>query len=162
MLLDHIPQDEKHFSPTTDKPHIVRFDVTLPDIDCQDCALIMYNPMVNGGATCSRTSSTCSAYHSCANIRISGRQNLTLWAQSYSYSVPNWPFVATTGVYTQESAKYNGTFPAGYPEQKLIGPCAKFAQDGKSDKDRDKHPEGRDWPGYIWSLLVMFVTLLSR
>lgn len=159
-LLDHIPQDEQSFFPTKDHPHLVRVDLVIPDIACQDCSLIMYNPMVRAGQLCSRQNANCSAYHSCANIKITGAQNPQEWAQSFTYNVPGWPYVSTPGVYSFESAPYNGSFPARYATQQTIGPCANYKwKDGKHEKH---HPEGREWPEYIWSVIVMIFSLLSR
>lgn len=126
-LLDHIPQNSAIQSPSTSNPHVFSVNVEIPNINCTDCALIMYNPMVSGSTECTRTNGACSAYHSCANIQISGSQNPTTWASSYTYAPSGWTYTTKAlGSYSSESATYSNGFAAGQSNKTTVGACAGF------------------------------------
>jgi hypothetical protein len=96
VLLDHVPHKDGPYDDNGYKQY--RLVITLPDINCQGCALQLVNPMtdkVEGECTYSIDGTdTCgSIYHSCANININGATPAATWAETYAYSPPSWWFV---------------------------------------------------------------------
>lgn len=127
-LLDHIPQNSVFQSASSSSPHVFNVNIEIPNINCTDCALIMYNPMTSGSTTCTRANGACSAYHSCANIKIAGDQDPATWASSYNYNPSGWSYTTKTlGSYSSESDTYVGTFPSGQSNKTTTGVCASFA-----------------------------------
>jgi len=93
-----LPHNDQGGAP---KPYA--FDVIIPDIDCDKCALQIIDVMTDkiGSGNCcpyplAPESEMCfSVYHSCADIKISGSGD----ANNYVHTNPG-----PTGQYTQESA----------------------------------------------------------
>jgi len=114
ILVDQIP-----FNPNGSVPgpiqKIYGFNINVPDIDCPQCALHMYNPMVdkipvNTSCPYPNGDNKCfSVYHSCADIKITGKNTIESFANSYSFSFPscwqkNPPVVS--GIYSRIQANY--------------------------------------------------------
>lgn len=160
-LLDHIPQDSTSKSPSASNPHIITVNVDIPNINCPNCALILYNPMISGSDWCTRGWTNCSAYHSCANVQIEGTLAPAAWATSYTYTAPEGPFAGTLGIYQSHSSEYNGTFPMNaYAD--YLGTCADFQPSNSGGPSDAPTPDGASGSlsyAITW-IFVLHLTLL--
>jgi hypothetical protein len=97
VLYDHLPHNDG-----TSAPNEYIFNLTIPDINCPNCALQVVNPMtdkIGAGTCCTYPPAGCfSVYHSCSDISISGSQDPATWAASFSS-----PAGGRRGAYTQEA-----------------------------------------------------------
>jgi len=109
VLLDNIPHNP---GPA---PKKYALDIVIPDINCNQCALQMFSPMVDiipNGTSCTYPTgiNVCpSVYHSCADIKIIGKNSVESFVNGYKYTNPScWENNAnsTTGVYSPISAVY--------------------------------------------------------
>jgi hypothetical protein len=123
VLLDHIPHS---VDPNT---NLYQISVFIPDVQCNTCSLQMLNPMTDktGGAGCTfdpvcDAAGTCAApscssvYHSCANVRINGKNPRNTFTCPPPPTVNDgWPFGGLTrNVYGSEAVAYTpGT--GGWP-----------------------------------------------
>eukprot|EP01084_Bolivina_argentea_P097400 175083_1 len=104
ILLDHIPQHAR-----VRRADVLFINITIPDVDCDPCALQALSVMtdkISEGDCCKYepdgTSGTCfSNYHSCANVRIHGKENRVglQCEQPIVWPYRNWQ----QDIYTQET-----------------------------------------------------------
>ncbi|XP_065829831.1 uncharacterized protein [Oscarella lobularis] len=133
ILLNHIPHNDAGRPTYLNEQTYVQYRITvdIPDVKCDNCALQLINPMtdkIGKGNSCvlgqSSSPNYCfSVYHSCANVKITGkipRDNLNCTQPA------DWPYSnKQADMYTQESHPWqNGTL-TGLPSQysNKIGAC---------------------------------------
>jgi len=106
VLIDNIPHNP------APAPKKYAFDIVIPDINCNQCALQMFSPMVDiipNGTSCTYPTgiNVCpSVYHSCADIKINGKNSVDSFVNGYNYTNPSCWENSTPGVYSEISAVY--------------------------------------------------------
>jgi len=105
VLVDHVPHNNLEVINKTTVYY--NYTITIPNINCTKCALNLINIQtysLGSGRCCSyppsstNASQTCEkAFHSCANLVITGTQSVDAWKSTYKYTGP-------CGDYTQEYA----------------------------------------------------------
>jgi hypothetical protein len=96
VLYDHLPHND-----ATSAPNQYAFNLSIPDINCPNCALQVINPMTDkiaAGACCSSPGTCFSVYHSCSDIAITGSQDPATWAATVQS-----PLAGRCGEYSQEA-----------------------------------------------------------